>query len=102
MSSQTMRNPPNPTKSPTATTDNSLEEALWSYRGGIADGQRHGRGIDTGKGFNAGQRYEGEFVAGRRHGHGVFTWPNGTRYEGEYREDRRDGRGVHTWPDGRR
>jgi hypothetical protein len=62
---------------------------------------KHGRGVCTWKGANAGIRYEGEWKDDKMSGQGVRIWPSGDRYEGEYKDDLRCSRGVHWLPGGR-
>jgi hypothetical protein len=44
--------------------------------------------------------YKGEIANWQRHGVGVMTYSNGDVYEGEFREDRRNGEGVLKKVDG--
>jgi hypothetical protein len=91
-----------------------------SYVGGIANGQRNGRGVytcpdgyryegayvagditGTGKEKLAtGETYEGAFVAGERNGLGRMTYADGSTYEGDYVRGKREGSGTQKFKDG--
>jgi hypothetical protein len=74
-----------------------FEDDSWIYQGEFRDAQKHGRGIEKGKGAMAGQMYEGEFVDGRRHGWGTCTYKDGAHYAGRWarwRNGSRHGRGA--------
>jgi hypothetical protein len=83
----------------------TIEDDDWFYQGEFRDAQKHGRGIEKGKGTNAGQLYEGDFVDGKRHGWGTCTYKGGAWYAGNWarwRNGTRHGRGSLWLGDGAR